>query len=139
MRDIEWEKALYDHQHMMIKRLDAHRKKNKTEDLTSDERMAVEHSFQLLVASMLDLAKYVLKNHYNEDVETRDQVLDELIKHQDVTYEQGQQIASLIKIRDQILNDYLEQNFTGLNDALKIKRYALVEVLTKEWTARLES
>lgn len=137
MRDKQWEQALYDHQHAMIKRLDSHRKKDKTDSLTSDEIMAVEHAFQLLVASMLDLAKYVLKNHYQVNIENRSEVLASLLEHKEVTFEQGEQIRALVELRDKILYDYLEQNFETLSEALALRRYGLVEVLTKEWTARL--
>ena len=137
MRDKQWEQALYDHQHAMIKRLDSHRKKDKAAGLTNDEIMAVEHAFQLLVASMLDLAKYVLQNHYQVNIEDRSEVLDSLLEHQEVTFEQGEQIRALVELRDKILYDYLEQNFETLSEALALRRYGLVEVLTKEWTARL--
>ncbi len=139
MRDKTWEQSLYDHQHIMIKHLDIHRQKERTEPLSTDERMAVEHAFQLLVASMLDFARYILEHHYNHKVNTREEVLEALIKHKDVTYEQGQQIEALIELRNKILNDYLNENFELLSSALALRRYALVEVLTKEWTNRLDS
>lgn len=139
MRDKNWEKQLYDHQHAMIKRLDTHRRKDKSEPLSQDEIMAVEHSFQLLVASMLDLARYMLEHHYKVDITQRKNVLDALLKHGDVTYEQGEQIRALVELRDKILFDYLEENFGLLSSALSLRRYSLVEVLTKEWTARLDN
>ncbi|MCO4784655.1 MAG: hypothetical protein KC467_01920 [Marinomonas atlantica] len=137
MRDRNWEASLYEHQHEMIKRLDVHRQKDRNDQLTQDEIMAVEHTFQLLVASMLDFARYVLKHHYDVSVERRDQVLDALIEHKDVTYEQGEQIRVLVELRQKILFDYLDENFIELSSALSLRRYALVEVLTKEWTSRL--
>lgn len=138
MRDKSWEASLYKHQHAMIKRLDVHRQKERTTPLSEDEVMAVEHTFQLLVASMLDLARYVLKHHYDADIESRDGVLEALIAHKDVTYEQGEQIKVLIELRQKILYDYLEENFEALSSALALRRYGLVEVLTKEWTTRLD-
>nr|WP_239090286.1 HepT-like ribonuclease domain-containing protein [Marinomonas ostreistagni] len=123
----------------MIQRLDAHRQKERSTPLSQDEIMAVEHTFQLLIASMLDLARYMLEHHYAIDISTRDKVLDALIEHQDVTYEQGQQIKALVDLRQKILFDYLEENFDVLSDALQLRRYGLVEVLTKEWLARLDS
>lgn len=137
MRDRNWETSLYEHQHAMIKRLDVHRLKERSDNLTQDEIMAVEHTFQLLIASMLDLARYVLKHHYNVTVNSRDEVLDSLIEHKDVTYEQGEQIRVLVELRQKILFDYLDENFSELSSALSLRRYALVEILTKEWTARL--
>ena len=139
MRDKAWEQSLYEHQHAMIKRLDVHRKKERNTPLTTDEVMAVEHTFQLLVASMLDLAIYLLRHHYEVDVESRDQVLEALLEHKDVTYEQGEQIRVLIELRQKILFDYLDENFEELSSALSLRRYGLVEILTKEWTARLDS
>lgn len=139
MRDKNWEQSLYEHQHAMIQRLDTHRKKERSTPLSQDEVMAVEHTFQLLIASMLDLARYMLKHHYGTDDLTRDQVLEALLEHQDVTYEQGEQIRALIDLRQKILFDYLEENFEVLSAALQLRRYGLVEVLTKEWTARLDS
>ena len=139
MRDKAWEQSLYEHQHAMIKRLDVHRKKERSAPLTTDEVMAVEHTFQLLVASMLDLAIYLLRHHYKVDVESRDQVLEALLEHKDVTYEQGEQIRVLIELRQKILFDYLDENFEELSSALSLRRYGLVEILTKEWTARLDS
>ncbi|RBO85082.1 MULTISPECIES: HepT-like ribonuclease domain-containing protein [Marinomonas] len=137
MRDLNWENALYDHQHSMIKRLDSFRKQTKNGEYSRDEIMVIEHSFQLLVASMLDLAKYVLKHHYQAEVHARKDVLDALISHQDVTFEQAEQIKYLIQLRDTILHDYLEENFDDLAEAMTLKRYSLVEVLTKEWVSRL--
>lgn len=138
MRDKNWENAIYEHQHAMIARLDVHRQKERTTALTQDEIMAVEHTFQLLIASMLDLAMYVLKQHYNVRIERREQVLEALLEHQDVTFEQGEQIKALITLRQKILFDYLDESFDELSSALSLRRYALVEVLTKEWTARLD-
>lgn len=139
MRNIEWEESLYKHQHAMIKRLDAFRKGTKEVEYSKDEIMIIEHSFQLLVASMLDLAKYVLNHHYQTKVSSRKEVLDALILNKDVTHEQATQINSLILLRDQVLHDYLEENFVDLKEAMTLRRYSLVEVLTKEWTTRLSS
>jgi uncharacterized protein YutE (UPF0331/DUF86 family) len=139
MRNTEWEKSLYEHQHAMIKRLDAFRKAAKTVAYSKDDIMIIEHSFQLLVASMLDLAQYVLKNHYKAEISSRKEVLHALIKNKDVTYEQAEQIRSLIALRDKILNDYLEEHFADLQEAMTLRRYSLVEVLTKEWVARLSN
>jgi uncharacterized protein YutE (UPF0331/DUF86 family) len=123
----------------MIKRLDAFRKGAKTVEYSKDETMVIEHSFQLLVASMLDLARYVLKHHYKTEISSRNEVLNALIVNKDVTYEQAEQIRSLIVLRDQILHDYLEENFADLEEAMTLRRYSLVEVLTKEWITRLSS
>lgn len=139
MRDKIWEQSLYDHQHAMIQHLDIHRKRERSNSLTVDEVMAVEHAFQLLVASMLDFARYILEHHYNHEVSSREEVLDALLEHKDVTYEQGEQIKALVDLRSKILNDYLNENFELLSSALALRRYALVEVLTKEWTTRLDS
>ncbi|RDL42665.1 hypothetical protein DN730_18335 [Marinomonas piezotolerans] len=139
MRDKSWEKSLYEHQHEMIKRLDVHRQKDRTDHLTKDEIMAVEHTFQLLVASMLDFASYLLKHHYDVIIERREQVLDSLLEHKDVTHEQGEQIRVLVELRQRILFDYLNENFEELSKALSLRRYSLVEVLTQEWTKRLDS
>lgn len=139
MRDKSWEKSLYEHQHEMIKRLDVHRQKDRTDHLTKDEIMAVEHTFQLLVASMLDFASYLLKHHYDVIIERREQVLDGLLEHKDVTHEQGEQIRVLVELRQRILFDYLNENFEELSKALSLRRYSLVEVLTQEWTKRLDS
>lgn len=139
MRNIEWEQSLYEHQHAMIKRLDAFRKAAKTVAYSKDDMMIIEHSFQLLVASMLDLAQYVLKHHYKTEISSRKEVLHALITNKDVTYEQAEQIRSLILLRDKILNDYLEEHFADLDEAMKLRRYSLVEVLTKEWTTRLST
>lgn len=139
MRDKNWEQSLYEHQHAMIKRLDVHRQKERNAPLTQDDIMAVEHTFQLLIASMLDLARYVLKHHYDVEVSGRDHVLEALIEHKDVTFEQGEQIRALVDLRQKILFDYLEENFDVLSSALQLRRYGLVEVLTREWIARLDS
>ncbi|MGO2233233.1 DUF86 domain-containing protein [Marinomonas sp. UCMA 3892] len=139
MRDIEWETSLYEHQHAMIKRLDAFRKGAKTVEYSKDETMVIEHSFQLLVASMLDLARYVLKHHYKTEISSRKEVLNALIANKDVTYEQAEQIRSLITLRDKILHDYLDENFADLEEAMTLRRYSLVEVLTKEWITRLSN
>ncbi|NLQ18174.1 hypothetical protein HGG82_11150 [Marinomonas sp. M1K-6] len=139
MRNLEWESSLYEHQHAMIKRLDAFRKGAKAVDYTKDDIMIIEHSFQLLVASMLDLARYVLKHHYDTDIRLRKDVLNALIAHKEVTYEQAEQIRTLILLRDNILQDYLEENFADLKEAMTLRRYSLVEVLTKEWTTRLSN
>lgn len=138
MRNLEWEDSLYQHQHQMIKRLDTYRKLPTFDDLSADDKMVIEHSFQLLVASMLDLAKYVLKHHYKAKVQERNEVLEALLEHQDVTYEQGEQMRMLIEIRENILFDYLDENFNILKQAMELRRYSLVEVLTKEWTTRLK-
>lgn len=139
MRDIEWENSLYEHQHTMIKRLDAFRKGAKVVEYSKDETMVIEHSFQLLVASMLDLARYVLKHHYKTEISSRKEVLNALIAHKEVTYEQAEQIRSLIVLRDRILHDYLDENFADLEEAMTLRRYSLVEVLTKEWITRLSN
>lgn len=139
MRDIEWEKSLYEHQHTMIKRLDAFRKRPKEIEYSKDEIMIIEHSFQLLVASMLDLAKYVLNHHYQTQISSRKEVVDALILNQDVTYEQAVQIRSLILLRDKVLHNYLEKNFVDLKEAMALRRYSLVEILTQEWTTRLSN
>ena len=139
MRNLEWEDSLYQHQHQMIKRLDSYRKLPSLDDLSNDDKMVIEHSFQLLVASMLDLASYVLKHHYKTKVENRNAVLEALLEHQDVTFEQGEQMRKLIDIRENILFDYLDENFNILKQAMTLRRYSLVEVLTKEWTLRLKS
>lgn len=139
MRNLEWEDSLYQHQHQMIKRLDTYRKLPSLDNLTADDKMVIEHSFQLLVASMLDLANYVLKHHYKAKVQTRNQVLEALLEHQDVTFEQGEQMRKLIDIRENILFDYLDENFNILKQAMTLRRYSLVEVLTTEWTTRLKS
>jgi uncharacterized protein YutE (UPF0331/DUF86 family) len=139
MRDAEWESSLYDHQHEMIKRLDAYRKRPSGAGYNKDETMVIEHSFQLLVASMLDLARYVLEHHYNAEVVSRREVLNALVAHNDVTYEQAEQIRTLIALRDKILHDYLDENFAGLKEAMTLRRYGLVEILTKEWITRLSS
>ena len=88
---------------------------------------------------MLDLAQYVLKHHYKAEISSRKEVLHALIKNKDVTYEQAEQIRSLIALRDKILNDYLEEHFADLQEAMTLRRYSLVEVLTKEWVARLSN
>ncbi|RBP81925.1 hypothetical protein EBI01_11360 [Marinomonas rhizomae] len=139
MRDLEWEKSLYEHQHMMIKRLDLFRKGAQMVAYSKDETMVIEHSFQLLVASMLDLARYVLKHHYKIEISSRKEVLNALIVNKDVTYEQAEQIRSLIMLRDKILYDYLDENFSDLKEAMTLRRYSLVEVLTKEWITRLSN
>lgn len=139
MRNKEWEQSLYDHQHAMIVRLDKFRKRDQTIPLSNDEIMAIEHAFQLLVASMLDLASYVLKNHYQADVIPREKVLAALLSHQDITPQQATQIESLIQLRDRILHDYLDENFQELEEAMSLRRYSLVEVLTKGWIAQLDS
>lgn len=139
MRDVEWEKSLYDHQHEMIKRLDAYRKRPSGENYSKDETMVIEHSFQLLVASMLDLARYVLEHHYKTEVASRREVLNALIEHNDVTYEQAEQIRTLITLRNKVLHDYLDENFKDLKEAMTLRRYGLVEILTKEWITRLSS
>ncbi|BFM51068.1 HepT-like ribonuclease domain-containing protein [Marinomonas sp. THO17] len=139
MRNPDWENALYDHQHSMIKRLDSFRKQANSKPYDSDEMMIIEHSFQLLVASMLDLARYVLKHHYQVEVSSREDVLEALVNNKDVTFEQAEQIKYLIKLRDIILHDYLEENFDQLAEAMTLRRYSLVEVLTKEWITRLSS
>lgn len=139
MRNLEWEDSLYQHQHLMIKRLDTFRKQSPLIEFTPDDKMVIEHSFQLLVASMLDLANYVLKHHYKAKVENRNTVLEALLEHHDVTFEQGEQMRKLIDIRENILFDYLDENFNILRQAMELRRYSLVEVLTKEWTARLKS
>jgi uncharacterized protein YutE (UPF0331/DUF86 family) len=139
MRNLEWEDSLYQHQHQMIKRLDTYRKQPSSKELTSDDKMVIEHSFQLLVASMLDLAKYVLKHHYKTKVYERNEVLKALLEHNDVTFEQGEQMRILIEIRENILFDYLDENFNILRQAMELRRYSLVEVLTKEWTTRLKN
>jgi hypothetical protein len=56
-----------------------------------------------------------------------------------VTYEQSAQIETLIQLREKILHDYLDENFALLNQAMDLRRYSLVEVLAKEWIARLDS
>jgi len=139
MRDVEWENALYEHQHAMIKRLDTFRKRSASVAYSKDEIMVIEHSFQLLVASMLDLAKYVLKHHYKTEISSRKDVLNALLLHKDVTYEQAEQIKFLVVLRDKILHDYLEESFVNLEEAMTLRRYSLVEVLTKEWITRLSS
>lgn len=139
MRNLDWEDSLYQHQHQMIKRLDTYRKQPATNELSNDDKMVIEHSFQLLVASMLDLAKYVLRHHYKTKINNRNDVLEALLEHQDVTFEQGEQMRKLIEIRENILFDYLDENFNILRQAMELRRYSLVEVLTKEWTTRLKS
>mgnify|MGYP000916802020 CR=1 FL=1 len=139
MRNLEWEDSLYQHQHQMIKRLDTYRKQPETKELSADDKMVIEHSFQLLVASMLDLAKYVLKHHYKTKTYERSEVLEALLEHNDVTFEQGEQMRKLIEIRENILFDYLDENFNILRQAMELRRYSLVEVLTKEWTTRLKN
>ncbi|MBJ7539642.1 hypothetical protein [Marinomonas transparens] len=139
MRNLQWEKSLYEHQHAMTKHLDKFRKRNKNIELSVDEIMVIQHSFQLLVASMLDLAQYVLKHHYQTETTSRKDVLKALIQHKDVTYEQAEQMKHLISLRDQILYDYLEEHFASLEEAMALRRYSLVEMLTKEWTNRLSS
>jgi uncharacterized protein YutE (UPF0331/DUF86 family) len=139
MRDVEWETSLYEHQHAMIKRLDAFRKRSASVAYSKDEIMVIEHSFQLLVASMLDLARYVLKHHYKTDISSRKEVIHALILNKDVTYEQAEQIKFLVVLRDKILHDYLEESFVNLEEAMTLRRYSLVEVLTKEWITRLSS
>ena len=139
MRDLDWEKALLAHQHAMIQRLEKYRKQKNQDHPTKDEKMIIEHSFQLLVASMLDFAQYVLRHHYHVTVETRADVLAALLEHQDVTYEQGIQISALINLREKILYDYLDKNFHELTKAMNLRRFSLVEVLTKEWIAQLDN
>ncbi|EAQ67494.1 hypothetical protein MED121_16244 [Marinomonas sp. MED121] len=139
MRNLEWEDSLYQHQHQMIKRLDNYRKQSSLNNLSNDDKMVIEHSFQLLVASMLDLARYVLKHHYKTKVDIRDDVLHSLLEHNDVTFEQGEQMRKLVEIRENILFDYLDENFNILKQAMELRRYSLVEVLTKEWTTRLKA
>ena len=139
MRNVEWETALYEHQHAMIKRLDAFRKRRSPVAYSKDETMIIEHSFQLLVASMLDLARYVLKHHYHTDISSRKEVLNALILNKDVTYEQAEQIKFLVVLRDKILHDYLEESFVNLEEAMTLRRYSLVEALTKEWITRLSN
>ncbi|MBJ7555692.1 HepT-like ribonuclease domain-containing protein [Marinomonas spartinae] len=139
MRDIEWEQSLYRHQHDMIVRLDKFRKRDKSLTLTKDESMAIEHAFQLLVASMLDLARYVLKHHYQVSISSRDEVFAQLVSHNDVTLQQAEQIRFLIELRDKILHDYLSENFDMLEDAMSLRRYSLVETLTQEWLAQLDN
>lgn len=139
MRNPDWENALYEHQHSMIRRLDGFRKRANSTPYDNDEMMIIEHSFQLLVASMLDLARYVLKHHYQVEISSRDEVLEALISNKDVTFEQAEQIKYLIKLRDTILHDYLEENFDQLAEAMNLRRYSLVEVLTKEWVTRLSN
>ncbi|MDE8602086.1 hypothetical protein M3I01_003975 [Marinomonas sp. RSW2] len=139
MRNVEWETSLYEHQHAMIKRLDAFRKRPASVAYSKDEIMVIEHSFQLLVTSMLDLARYVLKHHYKTDISSRKEVLHALILNKDVTYEQAEQIKFLVVLRDKILHDYLEKSFVNLEEAMTLRRYSLVEVLTKEWITRLSS
>ncbi|BDX02159.1 hypothetical protein MACH16_09070 [Marinomonas pontica] len=139
MRDSEWENSLYDHQHAMIKRLDTFRKRPAATEYSKDEIMVIEHSFQLLVASMLDLARYVLEHHYKTEVPSRKEVLNALVANKDVTYEQAEQIRALIILRDKILHDYLDENFGYLEEAMTLRRYGLVEILTKEWITRLSS
>ncbi|PYF78672.1 hypothetical protein DFP75_11191 [Marinomonas alcarazii] len=139
MRDVEWETSLYNHQHEMIKRLDAYRKRSSGANYSKDETMVIEHSFQLLVAFMIDLARYVLEHHYETVVTSRKEVLNALIAHNDVTYEQAEQMRTLISLRDKILHDYLDENFKDLEEAMTLRRYGLVEILTKEWITRLSS
>ncbi|MCZ2721738.1 hypothetical protein O1D97_08755 [Marinomonas sp. 15G1-11] len=139
MRNKEWEQALLEHQHAMIKRLDTFRKQKKKELINQDEKMVIEHSFQLLVASMLDLAKYILQNHYQIDVSSRKEVLNHLLENKDITFEQGEQMKVLIELREQILFDYLDENFSHLENAMDLRRYSLVEMLTKEWITQLSS
>ncbi|WP_191602593.1 hypothetical protein [Marinomonas algicola] len=139
MRNTEWEQALLEHQHAMIKRLDAFRKQKNKQPISQDEKMVIEHSFQLLVASILDLAKYVLQNHYDIEVSSRKEVLSHLLERKDVTFEQGEQLKALIELREKILFDYLDENFTFLENAMDLRRYSLVEMLAKEWIAQLSN
>lgn len=139
MRNKEWEQALLEHQHSMIKRLDTFRKQKKNQPISQDEKMVIEHSFQLLVASILDLAKYVLLNHYEIEVSSRKDVLHHLLERKDVTFEQGEQLKALIELREKILFDYLDENFTFLENAMDLRRYSLVEMLAKEWIAQLSN
>lgn len=137
MRNTQWEESLYKHQHAMITRLDKFRKRDDNHPLSDDEKMAIEHAFQLLIASMMDLARYVLKHHYQTEVLAREDIVDALLAHRDVTFEQAEQIRFLINVREKILNDYLENNFDALREAMSLRRYSLVEALTKEWVAHL--
>ncbi|MFT2112241.1 HepT-like ribonuclease domain-containing protein [Marinomonas sp. 2405UD68-3] len=139
MRNKEWELSLIEHQHSMIQRLDKFRKQKKKNTINQDEKMVIEHSFQLLVASMLDLAKYVLLNHYQTEATSRKDVLDLLLEHRDITFEQGEQMKALIHLREQILFDYLDENFSFLESAMDLRRYSLVEVLAKEWITQLSN
>lgn len=139
MRNKEWELSLIEHQHSMIQRLDKFRKQKKKESISQDEKMVIEHSFQLLVASMLDLATYVLLNHYQTEVTSREDVLGLLLEHKDITFEQGEQMKALIHLREQILFDYLDENFSFLESAMDLRRYSLVEVLAKEWITQLSN
>ncbi len=139
MRNTEWEMSLIEHQHSMIQRLDKFRKQKNKDTISRDERMVIEHSFQLLVASMLDLATYVLSNHYQTEVTSRKDVLNSLLEHQDITFEQGEQMKALIDLREKVLFDYLDENFTLLESAMDLRRYSLVEVLAKEWITQLSN
>ena len=76
-------------------------KVRKPSNIRKMKQSVIEHSFQLLVASMLDLARYVLKHHYKTEISSRKEVLNALIVNKDVTYEQAEQIRSLIILREQ--------------------------------------
>jgi len=61
MRDVEWETPFMNHQHAMIKRLDALEKGSAQWHISKDEMMVQNRAFiSFACASMLDLARYVL-------------------------------------------------------------------------------
>ena len=41
-------------------------------------------------------------------------------------------------LREKILHNYLDKNFDRLEESMSLRRYSLVEALTKGWLAQLD-
>ena len=108
MRDHLYEKSLLRHQEKMCRILDEYKAENST--LSDRDYLAIQRALQILIESMIGMARYIVHQKYHIAVHKSREALDELRSREELTEEVHGKLMKIIGFRNVLVHDYLEIN-----------------------------
>ncbi len=136
MRDIAYEQALFKYQQKMLRILHDYSLEN-PDEWTERDLLALQRALQVLIESLIGMARYVVKIKYALTVSQSREAIDELKSRGDLSFQQHQKLLKIIGFRNVLVHDYLDLNEDIVRALVVNKDYLILENLFKQWSDEL--
>lgn len=137
MRDLMYEREILRHIEKMNRILDKY--SENVASWTETDELAIERALQVLIESVIGIARYCLSGKYGTSVSKSREAFDELRSRGDLDHGSYEKMMKIIGFRNVLVHDYLDVEIKVLHSIMEHKSYTFLIDYAKKVISELEN
>lgn len=137
MRDLMYEREILRHIEKMNRILDKY--SENVASWTETDELAIERALQVLIESVIGIARYCLSEKYGTSVSKSREAFDELRSRGDLDHTAYEKMMKIIGFRNVLVHDYLDVEIKVLHSIMEHKSYTFLIDYAKKVISELEN